>query len=418
VNKLALLATILTVFLQPTAASRAADAPAQPPFELKDGDRVVFVGGTFMERESQFGYIETMLTTRFPDRNVTFRNLGYAGDTVGVEARRICSGWAVFGGPDDGFNRLTKLIQEIKPTVVFAAYGMGESFDGEAKLPEFVAKYNRLLDMLTSNSGIPAEQVRVVLIGPNYHEKVEGMPDPAEHNKQIEMYSGAIAGLAKTRNARFVDLCELHRIGISRPGMHSPWTSNGIHPTVVGNAMMAQSIESSLFGSGSIKVMVNVDGDKVTATGAKVVSSKRTDRVLKVEVTLPRLCAPSVMDGESTVFPSGAVLTVRGLPEGSYRFTFGDGSMEGLSAADLVRGMPIAETKQVDDLRKLIVAKNFDYFNYFRPQNDTYILGYRKKEQGRNAVEIPQFKPLVEAKEKEIAKLRVPQPVPYTLEKQ
>src|SRR6476469_2769856 len=173
---------LLSIFLLPTISVKAADAPAQPPFELKDGDRVVFVGGTFMERESQFGYIETMLTTRFPDRNVTFRNLGYTGDTVGVEARRICSGWAVFGGPDDGFNRLTKLIQEIKPTVVVAAYGMGESFEGEAKLPEFVAKYNRLLDMLTSNSGIPPAQVRVVLLGPTCHEAVQGMPDPKEHN--------------------------------------------------------------------------------------------------------------------------------------------------------------------------------------------------------------------------------------------
>ena len=72
---------------------------------------------------------------------------------------------------------------------------------------------------------------------------------------------------------------------------------------------------------------------------------------------------------------------------------------------------------QAEQLRKLIVAKNFDFFNYWRPENDTYILGYRKGEQGRNAVELPQFKPLVEAKEKEIARLRVPQPVTYTLER-
>ena len=50
--------------------------------------------------------------------------------------------------------------------------------------------------------------------------------------------------------------------------------------------------------------------------------------------------------------------------------------------------------------------ENFDFFNYWRPENDSYILSFRKKEQGQNAVEIPQFKPLVEAKETEIAKLR------------
>src|ERR1051325_7854040 len=49
-----------------------AAAPAKP-FELRDGDRVVFLGDTLMEREKDFGYIELMMTLRFPDRNVTFR---------------------------------------------------------------------------------------------------------------------------------------------------------------------------------------------------------------------------------------------------------------------------------------------------------------------------------------------------------
>ena len=72
---------------------------------------------------------------------------------------------------------------------------------------------------------------------------------------------------------------------------------------------------------------------------------------------------------------------------------------------------------QTETLRKLIVAKNFDYFNYQRPDNDSYILAFRKREQGKNAVEIPQFLPLVEEKEKQIAALRVPTPATYTLEK-
>jgi hypothetical protein len=70
---------------------------------------------------------------------------------------------------------------------------------------------------------------------------------------------------------------------------------------------------------------------------------------------------------------------------------------------------------QAEALRKLIVAKNFDYFNYQRPDNDAYILAFRKGEQGRNAVEIPRFLPLVAEKEKQIAALRVPKPVTYTL---
>src|SRR5207247_7236359 len=51
------------------------------PFELQDGDRVLFIGDTFFEREVDYGHIETRLTAAFPDRNVTFRNLAWAADT-------------------------------------------------------------------------------------------------------------------------------------------------------------------------------------------------------------------------------------------------------------------------------------------------------------------------------------------------
>ena len=60
---------------------------AAAPFELKDGDRVVFLGDTFIEREQKYGWIELMLTTRFPDRRVTFRNLGWSADLPNGESR-------------------------------------------------------------------------------------------------------------------------------------------------------------------------------------------------------------------------------------------------------------------------------------------------------------------------------------------
>src|SRR5262249_8046419 len=51
-------------------------------FQFKDGDRVALVGSTLIEREQKYGYWELALTTRHPDKNITFRNLGWSGDTV------------------------------------------------------------------------------------------------------------------------------------------------------------------------------------------------------------------------------------------------------------------------------------------------------------------------------------------------
>ncbi len=83
---------------------------AAEPFEWKDGDRVVLIGGTLIEREQRYGYWEAALTSRWPDRNITFRNLGWSGDTVFGEAR------AGFGAAAEGFAHLRQHVLELKPT--------------------------------------------------------------------------------------------------------------------------------------------------------------------------------------------------------------------------------------------------------------------------------------------------------------
>jgi len=49
--------------------------------DLRDGDRVLFLGDTFFEREVDYGHLETHITAGYRDRGITFRNLGWAADT-------------------------------------------------------------------------------------------------------------------------------------------------------------------------------------------------------------------------------------------------------------------------------------------------------------------------------------------------
>src|SRR5207244_5335598 len=66
---------------------------------------------------------------------------------------------------------------------------------------------------------------------------------------------------------------------------------------------------------------------------------------------------------------------------------------------------------QTEKLRQVIIKKNELFFHRSRPANMAYIMGFRRGEQGRNAVEIPQFDPLIAAEEKKIALLRSLKPV-------
>jgi hypothetical protein len=83
--------------------------------------------------------------------------------------------------------------------------------------------------------------------------------------------------------------------------------------------------------------------------------------------------------------------------------------------SDLVLVLDGPSLDQAEKLRQTIIAKNELYFHRWRPQNTTYLFGFRKHEQGQNAREIPQFDPLVAAKEKEIAELKKPREHVYEL---
>jgi putative heme-binding domain-containing protein len=54
-------------------------------------------------------------------------------------------------------------------------------------------------------------------------------------------------------------------------------------------------------------------------------------------------------------------------------------------------------------LRQEIIRKNQLFFDRWRPQNETYLFGFRKQEQGQNAHEIPEFDPLVMTADESIA---------------
>ena len=114
------------------SASAVMAADAAPVFELKDGDRVVTLGGTFIEREGQFGFIESVFTLAVPDRKLTFRNLGWSGDTVWSESRGI------FDPAQVGYGRMLELVKELKPKRIVFGYGQNESFAGDAGLEPFV----------------------------------------------------------------------------------------------------------------------------------------------------------------------------------------------------------------------------------------------------------------------------------------
>ena len=181
----------IILFLATLCPLLAFAAAPTKPFEMRDGDRVVFLGDTLMEREKDYGYIELMMTLRFPERNVTFRNLGWSADTpVGIS--RVSFDWPK--GEGEMFRVLMEQVKQVQPTVVVLGYGMASSFDGAAGLEKFTADYHKLIDGILALN----PQTRFILLSPIRHEKLPPpLPDPARHNEMLASYTKAIQGVAE-----------------------------------------------------------------------------------------------------------------------------------------------------------------------------------------------------------------------------
>lgn len=192
----------------------------QGDLELKDGDRVVMVGGALIEREQQYGYLEVLFHAMFPDRKFTVRNLGWSGDTVWGEAR------ACFGTPAEGYKTLIEQVKAAKPTVLILGYGTSEAFAGKAGVPRFVEQYRKLL-----KDCVP-EGCRLIFLSIPHPKHPQVSPRFAQNE-----YDAAIKAIAQEHKGILVDAYQLFHPWDSRP-----MSDDGLLPNALGYQKLAQNI--------------------------------------------------------------------------------------------------------------------------------------------------------------------------------
>lgn len=275
---------------------------------------MVWLGGTFVERAQQYGYMELALTTRWPNRNVTFRNLGWSADDVFGESRKYYGGYQSTTLDVGGRERLLANVQAFDATAVFVNYGANAAAGGSEALESFLSGYRSLLEELEEGGA------RIVLMSPIPRENLGApYPDQADYNENLRLYADAIGRLARELGHSFADLFrELPKAARNAGQL----TDNGIHLTAEGYRYAADALEAALGWDES-------DREPLTA-------------------------------------------------------------------------------EQSEELRQLIIEKDRLYFHSYRPQNDTYLRGFREHEQGNNAGELVEFLPLIRGLEEKIRKLRKP----------
>jgi hypothetical protein len=199
--------------------------PADPgPFKLEKGDHICIVGNTLADRMQHDGWVETFLYARHPNHDLVIRNLGFSGDEITARLRSAdfgtpdqwLSGSAPIPRPDQIADKKVVLPNRFEKTntkadVIFAFFGYNESWRGEAGLVDFKADLDKWVQHTLAQKYNGKSAPRLVLFSPIAFEdhKSPNLPtgEAAEKiNKNLELYTKAIADIAKANAVHFVDL--------------------------------------------------------------------------------------------------------------------------------------------------------------------------------------------------------------------
>ncbi len=393
--------------------------PLPPGLERPvDGDMIAWIGDTFVEREPAYGYLETWLLTRFPNRSIRMRNLGWSADVVTCESR------ARFGTAKDGFEHLMNTLAVVKPSIIVLQYGANDSQAGDAGLEKFKADYRTLVNTIREKY----KPRKIILASPVRPLSLDGpWGNAPARQKQISLYTGAVMKLAEELQADYLDFTALTTLGAKSGeelrAMLPQISDNGINYANTGYwSLMNQAdrLVSGESGAATLKFRLVQDRDP-----AVIVPSSRNaiafEFAMKKDATsgqfeirrvqLPAPVGPVNLGDDRQRPAPGWSFQFTGLPEGKYKLVF-DGKPAAIASAKAwAEGITIGQdpdAERVERIRQAVIRKNELFFHRWRPQNETYLFGFRKHEQGNNAVEIPQFDPLVVKLEKEIDELKKP----------
>lgn len=381
-------------------------AQTKPPgnFELKDGDRVVFLGNSIFENDFQYGYLELALTTRFADKGVTFRNLGWTGDNVWGEAR------STYTSPPTPYQHLMEDITKAQPTVVFLAYGGVEAQDGQAGVAHFKDGLNKLISKIDSLGAKTILLSTIPVVSSDTAQHI------AERNADLELYTKAISEVAMQRNKPFLDIYK----PILDASKQGEIIENTVHLNETGYYKLAMILEKGLgLTIPKEASTISISKNAPEATNARILRAKTAGSIASFAIDEKFLPLPAPKSGGSIV-DNARTIKVNGLKKGFFALTANGYMVSAASAGDWQKGVAITQGplfSQAEEIRNMILKKNELHFFQYRPLNQTYIIGFRRYEQGRHVKGLEEQNILIKWLEGQIILNSEPKEVVYELRK-
>ncbi len=216
--------------------------PSKFPLEFLKGERIGFLGNSFAERMNLFGHFETLLHTRFADKELVIRNFARPAEEVGIQQRS--ADYTALDDPQLAFGADT----------YFCFFGFNESYAGPDGLDAFKEKYKQYIDTMTSRYPRDDEKSppRFILVSPIAFEPTGDplLPNGVKENENLKLYAAAVGAVAAERSLAFINVFSSStELFTAKPG--TQFTINGCHLNDHGDQEIARLIDETAFGSAS-----------------------------------------------------------------------------------------------------------------------------------------------------------------------
>ena len=418
---------LFSVALALAASAFAAD------FSIRDGDRVVFLGDSITEQRLYTTYIEAYALTRHPDWTLSFRNVGWGGDTAWLRQRAHPDEARLFAA--DEINQqsmvehavgrgLERDVLPLKPTFVTVKFGMNDHSYQPFRADIFAAyvrSQGQIAKVLTTNGA------RVALLTPQPIEEKRPDPDKDVRNQSLRKFSDGLKEVASKCDAQFVDQFDPYMEIMLGERATNPQAFIGggdaVHPGPAGHTLMAWAILKALGASADVSaVTVNVEDKSMTGQGCRLSNFTVADRTVsfdRIDDALPmpidQRAEPALKLAPILDDLSRYELRVSGLAPGSYEITVDGETALKTDAEALAKGVNLSNTpgpitKQARELLGLVFQKNNEYFSRWRNVQLYSFPGWAQgaETESRRAAELKRLDDEVAAFEAKIQAARKP----------
>lgn len=349
-----------------------ATAAEDSAFFFRDGDRAMILGDSITQGRTYSTYIESYVLSRFPKWNITFRNTGWSGDTMGLRLR---------GGLEKGFMRD---LQPLKPTAVTIDFGMNDGRARDKGYPEYLANAQKMAKLFA------AEGTRVAFVTSSPEERFQAnQPAGSEYNLVLRKYSDGLKTVAAENQLPFVDqlapmieVIETGRkegiLGVDESGARL--APDGVHPNPSGGVVMAAVILKGLKAPSLVSsVEVNAANGEAKADGATVSNVKtgetlsftRLDEAMPWPLPKDGLVAAKISNFKPFDDLSRYELKVTNLSAPKYEVAIDGKPIGTFTKEELAGGVNVSEKAadvmpEVGKLLEAIRAKNDVYYKLWR----------------------------------------------------